>query len=183
MSGTKPNRREQVKGMIEQGEFTKAQIAEELSVSAASVSSQMTYLRWMGNFIKYDADKILTIVTEEEHVAWQEELAANRKSTSVSNKTPEEQAEAVFKTIERQNSSLTTWTKKAEKVEVDLIDEPDDEELLELKAEADANVVLLGIKIKRNERKAADLPDYVPVEETADADADADVEGEEDDLL
>ena len=53
MADVKP-KREQVKDMIAEGTHTKAQIAETLGMSAASVSTQMTYLRWMGNNIIYD---------------------------------------------------------------------------------------------------------------------------------
>ena len=178
------NRREQVKELIEGGNMTKAQIAEQLGVSAASVSSQMTYLRWMGNFIKYDENKILSLVSEEAYNAWQAELAANRTTKTASNKTPEEQALAVSKAIDRQTVSLANWNKKLEKVETDLIDEPDDDELLELQSEATANITLFEIKIKRNQRKAATLPDVVETADAAvDADDDQDVMEDEEDLI
>lgn len=177
----KPNRREQVKEMIKRGNMTKAAIAEEIGVSAASVSSQMTYLRWMGKFIKYDENKILTFCTEEEYNAWQEELAANRKSKAASTRTPEEQAEATHKAIKRQETQLANWRKKMEAITKDLQADPEDDELLELEEEAEANITLLKIKIKRNEAKAEELPDYVEEaeEDADDADDTDDIEEEE----
>lgn len=180
----KPNRREQVRELIEQGVYTKAQIAEMIGVSSASVSSQMTYLRWMGNHIRYDKEKILSFCTEEEYNNWQAELEANRKSKSTAARTPEEQAKAVAKAIERQTKQLATWNKKLEQITADLQAEPDDEELLEYEAEANANITLLEIKIKRNNAKAADLPD-VPDEDEEEAEAAVEEEtvAEEDSLL
>lgn len=161
----KINRREQVRELIQKGTMTKQEIAEEIDVSSASVSSQMTYLRWMGNFIKYDSDKILSFCTEEEYNEWQEELAANRKTKSASTRTPEEQAEATHKAIKRQNVQLGNWGKKLEAITRDLQTEPEDDELLELELEANANITLLKIKIRRNEAKAEQLPEYVEATE------------------
>lgn len=168
----KVNRRDQVKELIEKGTMTKQQIAAAIDVSPASVSSQMTYLRWMGHFIKYDDNKILSFCTEDEYNAWQEDLTAKRKTTSANARTPEEQAKATHTTIKRQESQLTNWQTKKEAIEKDLAEEPEDEELLELLAEADANIVLLTIKLKRNKAKAEELPEYIPEEESSDDDDD-----------
>lgn len=172
------NRREQVAELIKEGTHTKAEIAEMLDVSAASVSSQMTYLRWMGNYIKYDENKVLTFCTEDEYNDWQEELAKNRK-TKTAARTPEEQAEAIYKAIERQESQLATWRKKLDQINADIADDPEDVQLDEFKREAEANITLLEIKISRNRVKQADLPDYEPPAEDEGTEPPAD-EDEED---
>jgi len=176
----KINRREQVKELIATGEFTKAEIATKLEVSAASVSSQMTYLRWMGNFIKYDADKKLAFCTEEEYTAWQESLNANRKTKTAAARTPEEQAKATFVAGKRHESALAGWQKKLDQITKDLEADSDDEALLELEAEAQASITLLQIKIKRNAARASELPDYVPGDDTPEV-SDADVDAPEGD--
>lgn len=184
--GGKVNRREQVRELINAAIYTKAQISDMIEVSSASVSSQMTYLRWMGNFIRYDADKILSFCTEEEYNAWQAELEANRKTKSTAARSPEEQAVAVAKAIDRQEKQLVTWEKKLEQITADLQAEPDDDELLELEAEANANITLLKIKVKRNYAKAEELPD-VPDEDPEVAEAESEnedaAEGQDDDSL
>ena len=167
----KLDRRGQVKGMIDEACHTKAEIADKIGVSQASVSSQMTYLRWMGNFIKYDADKILSFCTEDEYAEWQAELQANRKTKSTAARTPEEQAKAVAQAIERQEKQLENWGKKLAQITDDLQAEPDDDELLELEAEANANIVLLKIKIKRNGIKATELPAVPEEDEVEESDA------------
>lgn len=168
----KLDRRGQVKSLLEEATHTKAEIADKIGVSQASVSSQMTYLRWMGNFIKYDADKILSFCTEDEYAEWQAELQANRKTKSTAARTPEEQAKAVAQAIERQEKQLENWDKKLVQITADLQAEPDDDELLELEAEATANIVLLKLKIKRNAVKADELPE-VPDEDEVDEDSEA----------
>jgi hypothetical protein len=176
----KLNRREQVSDLITAGVHTKAEISEIIGVSSASVSSQMTYLRWMKNFIMYDENKILSFCTEEEYNKWQASLEANRKTKSTAARTPEEQAKATAQAIERQEKQLENWDKKLVQITSDLQGEPNDEELLELEAEANANIVLLKIKIKRNAVKAAELPDVpeeAPVEQTeAEEAADSDID-------
>lgn len=183
MAEKKISKREQVKALIGKGGYTKQMIADELSTSIGSIGSQMTYLRWMGNFIKYDADKVLSFVTEEEHDAWQEELKANRKTTTTAAKTPEEQAIACQKAIGRQETQLTNWNKKLETIEIALDEDEDSEELQELLDEANANITLLTIKIRRNEARAETLPEApeepdVP-EELAEVNTPSDTEDEE----
>lgn len=178
----KLDRRGQVKSLIEEATHTKAEIADKIGVSQASVSSQMTYLRWMGNFIKYDEDKILSFCTEEEYEAWQAELQAKRKTKSTAARTPEEQAKAVAQAIERQEKQLENWEKKLVQITADLQAEPEDEELLELEAEASANITLLKLKIKRNAVKAEELPevpDEEEVEESDEVEESEEAEGEE----
>jgi biotin operon repressor len=178
----KMNRREEVAELIKEGTHTKAEIAEKLEVSPASVSSQMTYLRWMGNFITYDENKVLSFCDEETHIAWKADLEANRK-TKASARTPEEQAEATYNAIAKQTTQLANWRKKLDQIEKDLVEEPEDAQLDEFKREAEANITLLEIKISRNEVKAIDLPDYTPpVEEDAGSEAPAEEE-EEGDLV
>jgi ADP-dependent phosphofructokinase/glucokinase len=125
----------------------------------------MTYLRWFGNYIKTDADKVLTFVSEEEFNAWQEEVKANRKTRSVSTKTPEEQATTLAKTIKSQTKTLAAWDKKLENTELALEDEPDDADLNEYLDECGANITLLKIKLRRNKAKADTLPEATEVDE------------------
>ncbi len=154
----KVNRREQVKELIEAGQWTKAGIAEQLGVKTSSVSSQMTYLRWMGFFIIADEEKVLHFCTEVEAAAHQEKLSAKRKTKSTTTRTPLEQAEAIAKTIKSQKAALKKWTEKVTLIKADLDSAPDDDDLTDLRDEAEANITLLGIKLKRNTQKALDLP-------------------------
>lgn len=179
----KVGKRDLVKAEIKKGTQTKIQIAESLEMSPASVASQMTYLRWMGKFIKYDADKVLSFCTEEEYDAWQDELKANRKTKAVSTKTPQEQANALAKTIKTQNGTMAKWQKKVNDAELALVDEPEDAELLECVEEGEANVTLLKIKIRRNEERASELPEPAEVEAPAAETTDADEDVEEEELL
>lgn len=178
------NRREQVKELIETGEFTKQEIADKLGVAPSSVSSQMTYLRWMGNFILADADKKLRFVTEEEAAAHEELVLAKRKTkATTSTKSPQEQANALAKTIKSQEAQYTKALAKCEQIDKDLALEPEDAQLIELKEEADANAVLLRIKIKRNMDRAETLPAPVAVEEPEVEEAAADIDETDEDLL
>lgn len=173
----KVNRREQVSELIKEGVYTKAEIAEKLGVNASSVSSQMTYLRWMGNFIIADADKKLSFCTAEEAEAVAAAAKANKKVTE--SKDPQTRANALAKTIANQNKQLVAAEAKLAKVTSDLNEEPEDDQLIELHAEANANVVLLRIKIKRNMAAATELPEpqeidapdaYVPDDPETDED-------------
>ena len=153
------NRREQVKECINAGTFTKAEIAEHLGVNTASVSSQMTYLRWMGNFIVADENKKLRFVSEEEHTALTEVANANKKAKTVGTaKTPQEQANALAKALKNQKTLLAKAQAKVDQVNKDVAVDPSDTDLLELQAEAMANLTLLTIKIKRNGARATGLP-------------------------
>lgn len=166
MAEQKENRRDQVKALIAEGKYTKAEIAKKLEVNASSVSSQMTYLRWMGNFIVSDENKILSFCDEETYNAKAAAAEANRKlKSTTSTKTPQEQANALAKTLKRQNADLAKAEAKVAQIDKDLIDQPDDEELIELEAEAKATLTLLKIKIKRNTAKAAELPEAEEVVE------------------
>lgn len=169
------NRREQVSELIKTGLYTKAEIAAKLEVNAASVSSQMTYLRWMGNFIIADENKKLSFCTEEEAQAVA--IAAQSNKKAAESKDPQARANALAKTIATQTKQLTAAQAKLNKVNADLAEEPEDEVLIELQAEAAAHVTLLSIKVKRNVAAAAELPEPQEVVETP---ADPDTEGSDD---
>jgi len=175
----KVNRREQVKELIATGNYTKAEIAAELGVNDASVSSQMTYLRWMGNFILANADKKLRFVTQEEAEAAEAAVIANRKVGTTSAKSPQERADALVKTIKTQESAYAKALAKCKQVDKDLEDDSNDEELLEIKEEADANEVILRLKLKRNKALAAELPEP----NVADVVADIPETSDDEDLL
>ncbi len=162
--------REQVKDMINSGEYTKNEIAEHLKSSAGSVSSQMTYLRWMGHFIKWDENKKLSFCSAEEYDAWQVELGAARKTKAVSARTPEEQAVTLQKTINAQSKAVSSWEKKLRDAMDVLAKDEEDEDLQDFVAEAKANITILELKLKRNKIRAAELPEVLVTED--------DVEGE-----
>jgi len=168
----KLNRRDQVKECITAGTYTKAEIAEKLGVNAASVSSQMTYLRWMGHYIITNPEtKALSFCTAEEAEVVAETAKASRKVKEA--KDPQARANTLAKTIKAQEKQLATAQDKLAKIENDLVEEPEDRDLQELLAEAQANVTLLVIKLKRNKIASADLPAPAEVTETAVEDDDA----------
>jgi len=179
------NRREQVQELIKTGNYSKTEIAAELGVNAPSVSSQMTYLRWMGNFILSDPEtKKLRFCTEDEYNAHQELTTASRKAkTAGSAKTPQEQANALAATIAKQEKEHAKAVAKVAQIEAELVAEPNDEELIELLEEAKALEVISRLKVKRNKAKAAELPApeaVVAEPEAADLD---EAEDANDDLL
>lgn len=177
------SKRDQVLEMLREGGYTREEIADALDMTVASVSSQFTYLRWMGNFIIYDEDKVIHLVNQEEYDKWLEEKAANRKTkSSTSAKTPQEQADALDKTIKNQTKQLENWQAKKTKIDNDLEAMPDDDELQEMQAEAAANITLLQIKIKRNNAKLADLPEPADADDI-EAEVADDVEADDDDLV
>jgi hypothetical protein len=179
-------KRDQVLEMLNEGTFTREQIAEKLAMPVASVSSQFTYLRWMGNYIIYNEDKIVRTATKEMYDAWVAERAANKKtSTRASAKSPQDQADALAKTLANWKKLFASWGVKLKKIDADLITMPDDDELQELRDEAAANTTLLGIKIKRGEKKALTLPE--PLDEATEneevEEAEETEDGEGEDLL
>lgn len=162
---SKKNKRELVKDCIEQGNMTKQEIADELGMSVASVSTQMTYLRWMDNYILIDPEtKVLSFTDQETFEAAEAAKKANRKTKSTSTRTPEERAAAVAKTLGNQNKQLATWKTKLEAAEEMLEEHADEAAELAVK-EAEAMVALLEVKIVRNEVLADDLPAPVEAEE------------------
>jgi len=182
MSNKDIPKRDQVLELLKEGGYTREEIAQKLDMTTASVSSQFTYLRWMGNYIIYDENKVLSLVDQDEYKAWQAAREANKKvKTSGSSKSPEEQAEALDKTIKNQEKQLTGWREKLVKIDRDLEDDSGNEELLELKAEAQANIVLLEIKIKRNKGRLENVADALEGNDNNDPDEEEDEE--EDDLL
>lgn len=182
------SKREQVLAMLKEGVHTREQIATALSMSVASVSSQFTYLRWMGNYITYDANKVMSLATKEEYDVWAASREGQAKKAAVSKKTVEEQTALLGKTIETQTKQLSTWALKLNKINDDLKAMPDDEELTDMRDEAGANVVLLGIKLKRNKKRLTELPAIEASAEPEEAELDdaadlEDITGEEDDLM
>jgi len=164
-------KRDQVKALIEKGGYTREMIANELGMSVASVSSQFTYLRWMGNFIIFDDDKKLSMATEGEFNAWTAAKAAKagtKKTAAASAKTPAEQYKALAKQIGTEKKQLDTWKAKLAVIEKDVAAMPEDAELHEMHAEATAMAVLLNIKVSRNEKKLAAMPEpeEAPVDDT-----------------
>lgn len=167
------NKREQVKDCIALGTMTKAEIAVELDMSAGSVSTQMTYLRWMDNNIMSDSEtKILTFVDQE---TWDAHMAAKEASKGsgkkASTRTPAERAVAVAKTIATQEKAKAKWDAKIVEVEELLATMPDDADAALNMKEAVAQVAIAEVKITRNEALAATLPDLE--EATAEVEATA----------
>lgn len=169
-------KREQVKDLIAEGVHTKAQIADNLSMSAASVSSQMTYLRWMGNNIIYSAEKILSFVTADEFTEWKDAQAATKKVKKVSTKAPADQLKAAEKSLKGAITALNNWEIRVEKTTAE-----DIEDFEEFTAESSANIVLLGIKIKRATARVEELTELVANTPEADAPMDT-FDGSDDDV-
>ena len=162
MAETKISRRDQIKELIETGDFTKKEIAAKIGIKDSGVSSQLTYLRWMGFFITFNEDKKLNFTTEEGYAEWEATKKAGRKTkVSVSKKTPQEQYVALEKTIKSQTKSLAVWADKAGLLAAE---DQEDETLL---PEANANITLLGIKLGGNQVKfdALEVPEEDEVDE------------------
>ena len=164
------NKREQVKECIELGTMTKADMVEKLGMSSGSVSTQMTYLRWMGHFILPEPEtKILKFTDKETYEAHVADKKANAKTPKGAARTPAERAVAVAKTITNQEASKVKWDAKIVECEEILTELPDDADAeLNLK-EAIASVALAEVKIARNTSLALTLPDL----ETATAEVEA----------
>jgi len=171
------NKRDQVKALIALGTLTKAEIAEKLDMSVASVSTQMTYLRWMDNYILTDPDtKILSFTDQETFDKLEAERRANRKTKTTATRTPEERAQAAAKTVGNQEKQLATWTTKLGSINEIALEHPDDADVALNMKEAKAMVDLLEVKLARNSALLESLPDIDDVED--------DVEDESsDDLL
>lgn len=173
MSDEKVAKRDQVLAMLREGKHTREQIATTLGMSTASVSSQFTYLRWMGNYIVADAaTKIVSLASETEFAAWEADRAANRKTktttSATSTKSPAEQYDSAKKAVEATTKQLTAWAAKLEQAEKDLAAETDNALIRELYEEASAMVTLTTIKLRRQQVKLDALPVPEPVEDVED---------------
>jgi len=177
------NKRDQVKALIALGTMTKAEIAEQLEMSVASVATQMTYLRWMDNYILTDPEtKILSFTDKETFEKFEAERAANRKTKTTATRTPEERAQAVAKTVATQEKQLATWHAKLAAIKEVAAEHPNDADIALSLKEAEASIALLEVKLVRNTTLLESLPDIDDVEEADDAD-DADDADSSDDLL
>lgn len=154
-------KRDQVLALLQDPtvKYTREELAIKLQTTVASISSQFTYLRWMGNFIIFDENKKLSLVSQAEYEAWAAARSAKAGKKATATRSPEAQAVALAKTVAGQEKQLATWAAKLEQVVKDLVAEPVNETLLELQTEARANVDLLTIKIKRNKAKLLELPE------------------------
>ena len=169
MAETKINRRDQIKELINTGEYTKKEVAAEIGIKESGVSSQLTYLRWMGNFIIWDENKKLSFTDEAGYSAWETANKAGAKAKSVSTRTPAEQFAALGKTITNQKATLAKWVDKLGLLQAEKQEDPT------LLPEAEANITLLEIKLGRNEDKLATLDfalEDADVEEVDDSDED-----------
>jgi len=180
------NRRDQVVELIKLGAFTKQEIADKIGVKNSSVSSQMTYLRWMGNFIVWDEAKRLRFTDEDGFKNWSAEKDLTKKTKTTAKRDPAVSAKTLTKTINKQTTDLSVWRDKLELLNAEAT--PD----AELVAEAEANITLFTLKIKRNTAKLAELPPPkdVDIEDEDIADEDVvddeeleEVEGEDDELV
>lgn len=185
MSDEKVAKRDQVLALLKEGKYTREQIAVQLGMSTASVSSQFTYLRWMGNYIIADENKVLSLATETEFAAWEAARESNRKTktttSAASTKSPAEQYESAKKAIETSTKQLASWTAKFEQAEKDLAAETDNALIRELYEEAGAMVTLLTIKLRRQQTKfdAMEVPEPVVEEEEVSSDELLDEENDE----
>jgi hypothetical protein len=154
------NKRDQVKALITLGTMTKIEMAAELDMSVGSCSTQMTYLRWMDNYIfTHPETKIISFITKEEADAIEAAKPAKGSSKKASTRTPAERAVAVAKTIATQETALGKWNAKVVELEEVLEAVPDDADAILNMKEAVAQVALHEVKLERNEALAADLPD------------------------
>lgn len=191
MSDEKVAKRDQVLAMLREGKHTREQIATTLGMSTASVSSQFTYLRWMGNYIVADATtKIVSLATETEFAAWEAARESNRKTkttASTSTKSPAEQYDSAKKAVEATTKQLAAWTAKLEQAEKDLAAETDNELIRELYEEAQAMVTLTTIKLRRQQVKfdALPVPEPEPVADPEDDELSSDemLDEENDDVI
>ena len=62
-------KRKEILDLIAQGKYTKKEISDRVEVKPAGVSSQMTYLRWMGYNIEI-IDGVYKVLTDEEALAF-----------------------------------------------------------------------------------------------------------------
>lgn len=184
MADEKISRREQVKELVETGNYTKAEIATALDVNVGSISSQLTYLRWMGNFILTDPEtKKLSFCDEDTWNEYQEKVSAAKVAKKAgASKTPQERANSLAVTIKRQETQLKNISAKVAQLEKELEAEPGDSELEELLAEAKANETIVSLKLKRNKALAESLPEPA-AEAVAEVDAEETAEETDEDLL
>lgn len=150
-------KREQVLELLKEGGYTREEIATKLGMSAGSVNSQFTYLRWMGNFIIYDENKKLSLVTEQEYNDWEAARAANKKAPTAA-KTPEELYNSLQKSLATDQKNLSAWAVKFNTANTAWEADTENEELIDNKTEAAAMVTLLNIKVKRAANKLAEMP-------------------------
>jgi len=178
----KTNKRSLITELIKTGNYTKAEIAAEIGMKVAGVSSQLTYLRWMGNYIAWDAEKKLQFVDADAYAAWEASRSANTKKAktkSESTRTPSAQIEALEKTMAKQSTDLKRWEDKLQLIEADNLGE-------DLATEAQANITLLTIKMGRNAARLEELESKLSVtkhtvaeDDDVDDDANADDDGDE----
>lgn len=132
-----------------------------LETKPGNVSSQMTYLRWQGNFIVTEPEtRILKFVTEDEFKVFEDANAtakASKKATT--SKSPQERADALVGTITKQKAALIKAEERVTQIEKDLALEPTDEELIEMLELAKAERVILANKLKKNIALAETLPE------------------------
>lgn len=62
-------KRKEILDLIAEGKYTKKEISDRVEVKPAGVSSQMTYLRWMGYNIEI-IDGVYRVLTDEEAAAF-----------------------------------------------------------------------------------------------------------------
>ena len=156
-------KRDQVLELLKDGNYTREEMATKLSMSVASVNSQFTYLRWMGNFIRYDENKKLSICTEAEFNEWEASKKTATKASTAKPKSPVEVYEAMKKTLATDIKNRDAWIAKAAAANKAAAGNEDDEDLMDAIDEAEAMVVLLALKVKRGQIKFDATP--VPVVE------------------
>lgn len=165
------SKRALVQEMINEGTHTKADIAAALETTVANVSSQMTYLRYGGlNIITDPETKVLRFCTDEEFAEYEAEKEQNKKPKANA-LTPCEQLSKTTATVTRQEKAIAAQIKKLADIDADLADVPDDEELLMAQKEAQGNIMVLEVKLWRNNNRVAELRELcVDQEPAVDAD-------------
>lgn len=153
------------------GCYTKEEIAAALDIKPEAISSYMANLSMMGEWFIYDDEGHLKLCSAEEREAWEAEQRKNRKSTS--RRSPQEQANAVAATLERKEKQLEGQQQRVTDTVSRLQVDPEDEDLLDQQARAEAMVIVLTIDIKWLKQKMESLPEPEVVEEADDSEEEA----------
>jgi hypothetical protein len=178
------SKREQILELVKEGEYTKAKIAEKVGMKPEGVSSQFTYLRWMGNNIAI-VDGICKILSDEEYAEYRKPKGGGKKATS---KLPV--VERVRRLIVANKKHQMALTKLEE-------NEPNENDPEILRDEWNAKQTILKAKIWRNEQQIdtlvgdnddvldeaqaqADDPNFEYVSESVDTTSEEDAEDTED---
>jgi len=177
------NQRSKVEALIRCNMFTKVEMSSLLGITTQSISSQMSYLRLSGVFIKYDENRVYSLCTEEEYKEWAESRETSAKGKG-STKSPVEQANGLAKSIQRQTTQKMKLDARVPELQGLYEADTDNQFHADNFSEAAAKIVLLEIGIRRAEIKLAALNASIEASGTvydtlvSDTDIDIDIEND-----